>query len=553
VKKIRKIKLFLGAVVVIAVALALIMPGSAVVTNTTTIKEKDIDPFWVGKERREIEEAKTWSKDEVPLPVTLTDNIQVSGWAEGDDLRPSITKDSAGRVFITYQNEVGIFESNAGFAFNSDPMDQQAWWDNGVIISLSGVEIILYPDTATCEHPDYELMNVFIGLDTEEAGGMYILDPTDYETWEIYTWTSGAPDPEAAQISDGGWYQDLYYPDIIGPFNFYIYHEIYDVYDIQSCPIYFHTGIDDASGVGYFDAQSFEVTAPSADPDIVNLEDVSHTSIYNTDTNKVIWKKIDPTVETDYEFTPFQATVADGTNPSIAAYGNNVAIVYHDGGQIKCVYSSNDGDDWSQPVTIGPGEYPDVYAQGGMLYAGYVNNGNLYVVSSDDGGITWSSPSKKNDQDGTVVAEENCIDVHSAGIVWVDERNGAYNIYYTTLSSAPDKPLITGPTSGKINREHEFTVTTTDPAGGNVWYFIEWGDSSDSGWLGPYSSGTGVTEGHTWTEEADFTIRAKAKNADDIESEWETFAFSAPKNKVPIWNFLERFPILHNILRNLIF
>ena len=68
-------------------------------------------------------------------------------------------------------------------------------------------------------------------------------------------------------------------------------------------------GIDAASGVGYFDGQSFEVTAPASDPDFVNLENKIHTSIYNVDTEKIIWKKLDPTVETDYEFTPYQATV----------------------------------------------------------------------------------------------------------------------------------------------------------------------------------------------------------------------------------------------------
>src|SRR4030042_4140891 len=99
--------------------------------------------------------------------------------------------------------------------------------------------MLLYPDTATCEHPNYPLFNVFMAVDTEEAGGMYIPDATDYETWEIFTWTNGAPEPELAEIADGGWYQDLNYDDVIGPFNFYIYHEIYDVFDLESCPIFF--------------------------------------------------------------------------------------------------------------------------------------------------------------------------------------------------------------------------------------------------------------------------------------------------------------------------
>ena len=549
-KKIIKAKLVLEAIVVIAVVLSLVLPATAVVTNKTT--EEPIDPLWVGKERREIKEAKTWSKTNIALPTLQGENIQVTGWTEGDDRRPAITKTEDGLTFVTYQHDESILTSSAGFGFANNPMDINEWWDSGVILSLEGVETIYYPDTATCEHPDYPLMNVFVAIDTEEAGGMYIPDPTDYETWDIYTWTSGAPEPELAQISDGGWYQDLYYEDVIGPYNFYIYHEIYEEYDIIRCPICFHTGIDAESGVGYFDGQSFEPTAPASDPDIVNLEDRMHTSIYNIDTEKVIWKKLDPTVETDYEFTPYQATVADGTNPAIAAYGTNVAIVYSHEGNVKCVYSSDDGETWSTPVTIGPGGFPDAYAQGSILYAGYVNNGNLYVVSSEDGGATWSEPEQKNDEEGSVVAEENCIDVHSAGIVWVDDRNGDLNIYYTSLISPPTKPTISGPSNGKPNKEYDFTFSSTDPGGADISYYIEWGDGTNSGWLGPYASGTSITESHTWTSKQVFSIRAKAKNTDGTESDWSIKKFSTPKNKILI-EFLENYPILNKIFRVLFF
>ncbi|PNX46480.1 MAG: hypothetical protein BV457_07645, partial [Thermoplasmata archaeon M9B1D] len=159
-EKMRKTKQILGAVVVIAVALAFVLPSSAVVTNVLT-KEK-IDPLWIGKER------KAWSKEDMSLPLLQGDNVQISGWAEGDDRRPAITQVSDGAIFVTYQNDADIFASGAGFAFSSDPLDQEAWFNNGVILTLQGVEIIYYPDTATCEHPDYQLMNVFVAIDTEE-------------------------------------------------------------------------------------------------------------------------------------------------------------------------------------------------------------------------------------------------------------------------------------------------------------------------------------------------------------------------------------------------
>ena len=139
--------------------------------------------------------------------------------------------------------------------------------------------------------------------------------------------------------------------------------------------------------------------------------------------------------------------------------------------------------------------------------------------------------------------------MYSAGVVWVDSRNEYYNIYYAPLAGGPIPPTIEGPSSGKINRNHDFTVTTTDPGNLDVQYFIDWGDGSDSGWLGPFDSGTGTTESHRWTEQADYNVRAKAKNSDGIESDWSTLTFSAPRNKAIYQNFLERFPILNNLFR----
>ena len=519
-----KIKYILEAVIVITIALAFVLPGVAVVTNTETnyMNEK----MWEGKTRREISEVKTWSPTNKALPVNKEGNVAITGWAEGDARRPSITKDSLGNVFITYQFDVDLLSSPAGFAWNPNPTDQEAWWTNGVTLTLEGVEMLYYPDTATCEHPSYPLMNVFMAIDTEEAGGMYIPDATDYENWEIFTWTNGAPEPELAEIADGGWYSDNNYDDVFGPFNFYIYREIYDVYDLKSCPTFFHTGIDAASGVGYFDAQSKEKTIPSSDPDQVNLPDRIHTSIYNRDTEKVIWKKIVPTEECDYEYTEYQATVADGTNPAIAAYDNQVVIVYHNGGQIKCVYSSDDGATWSQPVTIGAGQYPDAIAIGNIVYAAYVNNANLYLVTSENGGATWGDPVQMNDEDGSVVAEENCIDVHEAGIVWVDNRelNDYQNIYYVELPATGVPP--TNPTCTYDKKNKEITVVSTDEDGDQIRYGVSWNNTQVvDEWTTYYNSGV---EAKIDVEGKEGKVGVIAEDTNGARSGWTSVT---PKSK----------------------
>ena len=85
---------------------------------------------------------------------------------------------------------------------------------------------------------------------------------------------------------------------------------------------------------------------------------------------------------------------------------------------------------------------------------------------------------------------------------------------------APDRPLIGGKTSGKIGEEYTYIFITTDPDGDDVYYYIEWGDNETEEWIGPYSSGEGVILGHTWHEKGTYTIRAKAKDTFENESDW---------------------------------
>lgn len=100
------------------------------------------------------------------------------------------------------------------------------------------------------------------------------------------------------------------------------------------------------------------------------------------------------------------------------------------------------------------------------------------------------------------------------------------NIWNTWISSCkapnlpPDLPMITGPTIGAEGLEYEYNFETTDPEGEDVYYYVEWGDETSSGWVGPYSSGIGITLNHTWIIPDVYEIRAKAKDITDAESEW---------------------------------
>jgi hypothetical protein len=64
-----------------------------------------------------------------------------------------------------------------------------------------------------------------------------------------------------------------------------------------------------------------------------------------------------------------------------------------------------------------------------------------------------------------------------------------------------------------------------DPEGDNVFCLWDWGDGTESGWLGPYASGAEICVTHAWSNEGSFSIRVKVKDEYGAESEWsETFS-----------------------------
>lgn len=87
-------------------------------------------------------------------------------------------------------------------------------------------------------------------------------------------------------------------------------------------------------------------------------------------------------------------------------------------------------------------------------------------------------------------------------------------------SEPPDQPTISGPTTGFIDKDIEFTVTAIDPEGEGVYYYVDWGDGNQSGWFGPYGSGTSVIINNSWTTVGDYEIKIRAKDIHDVESEW---------------------------------
>lgn len=119
----------------------------------------------------------------------------------------------------------------------------------------------------------------------------------------------------------------------------------------------------------------------------------------------------------------------------------------------------------------------------------------------------------------------------------------------------PERP--SGPTSGQPNNEFVYSTSSIDPEGDEIFYFFDWDDGSNSGWLGPYSSGSLCEASHSWLSEGTYQVRVRARDADDHESLWsDPLSVSMPKIRERslfniIQSFLENHPYLFPLLRQL--
>jgi hypothetical protein len=117
--------------------------------------------------------------------------------------------------------------------------------------------------------------------------------------------------------------------------------------------------------------------------------------------------------------------------------------------------------------------------------------------------------------------------------------------------------MISGPSKGKINVTYTFFANATDLDGDALYYWFDWGDGNNTGWLGPINSGSVMNAKHSWSNKGSFTIKVKAKDTSGLESDWGTLSVTMPSSyEPPQFRFLEwlfeRFPHAFPILRQLL-
>ena len=80
-----------------------------------------------------------------------------------------------------------------------------------------------------------------------------------------------------------------------------------------------------------------------------------------------------------------------------------------------------------------------------------------------------------------------------------------------------------GVSQGKTEKEYTFTCRAKDAEGDNIYYLFEWGDNSNTGWLGPYTSEETVQASHSWSETGTYKIKVKVKDSHGNQGDWYAF------------------------------
>ena len=115
----------------------------------------------------------------------------------------------------------------------------------------------------------------------------------------------------------------------------------------------------------------------------------------------------------------------------------------------------------------------------------------------------------------------------------------------------PEKPIITGPKSGKSRVLLTFKFVAEDPEGNDICYMVSWGDGHYEPWTDLKASGEEVTFSHAWSEVGDYTIIARAKDQYGAKSPQNSIKLTITKSRAvnsPFLNFLESHPILYQLL-----
>jgi len=184
-----------------------------------------------------------------------------------------------------------------------------------------------------------------------------------------------------------------------------------------------------------------------------------------------------------------------------------------------------------------------IYPNGGEVLAGFIAiqwlasddnttnlNGTILIQYSPDNGSNWNQIATQLNNTGTYLWNTTTIPDGDNYLIRISATDQANNTGSDTSNSTfsinnnqnfpPSNPQIIGPFAGGNGISFNFTATSIDLEGDQIYYLFDWGDGNVSGWLGPVNSSESVTTSFTWKDDGNYSVRVKAKDIYEGESNW---------------------------------
>jgi hypothetical protein len=90
-----------------------------------------------------------------------------------------------------------------------------------------------------------------------------------------------------------------------------------------------------------------------------------------------------------------------------------------------------------------------------------------------------------------------------------------------TVNRPPGIPLVpAGPDTGYVDSTYEFSTAGGDPDGDSILFQFDWGNGDTSAWSAPVPESTLVRMTHAWPAAGAYSLRARAKDAKGLASDW---------------------------------
>ena len=114
----------------------------------------------------------------------------------------------------------------------------------------------------------------------------------------------------------------------------------------------------------------------------------------------------------------------------------------------------------------------------------------------------------------------------------------------------PLPPVVNGTFNGKANKEYTFTAYATDKDGLEYYWFFDWGDDTNSGWIGPYGPSKKIIVTHTWNDKGTYNVKVRYKE-DGISSDWANYRVTMSRT-IPLFINKQFTPFIREILYKLL-